>query len=570
MQMCQIFNRLAKIYFQFLKHISRPLPLFETHKKEDKFFSKVRVGALAVFDQNSLGSASLAESQGKAAYTWLTTFPNIWMESVTLPKAAPSPSPPVLDHARPFNLVGQLNSAEKIQSSGFAGSNGDSQNDKSSSLKLKPLSMLVQKEVKVIQPGVEVTEQMVPGPDTWKGWESGSSWEVMKRAEFVKSNHTRRVFWESNPAVLVMSAVEIRTLAPDEAADMLGVDVREVEKHVNKLKNEKKRFNQGGSLSNKALSKIKFEACVRELGDRADRSDANKRGQAQKSDQVDNIEERGVKRKASSRTAWITGEVVTHLLKRSFSMKDQFFPLDCDKSPVHVLRMSLPFYESNVKRVVKEIDEYCGFTELLMESGEVQELLKAARNLDNQKMESGGYALAPAYNYSRCMLEKKADYWETGLPALLLQDVDNGMIPAEVAACQLGVTTTMVLAAIAGLKSQDKFSSLWEAQKGFESQEDSDDAEDPNDKEDSDDDDDGSWKFQFWNRKKEDSKKRSTRITVQKQKLSGPVTVQRYQECGFGSEEDFWEENTTKDVLEKVWRKRCLIKMLSLQNMLCV
>ena len=553
MQMCQNFNRLAKIYCQFLKHISRPLPLFETHKKEDKFFSKVRVGALAVFDQNSLGSASLAESQGKAAYTWLTTFPNTWMESATSSKAGPSPGP--------LNLVGQLNSAEKIQSSGFAGSNRDSENDMSSSLKLKPLSTLVQKEVKVIQPGVEVTEQMVPGPDTWKGWESGSSWEVMKRAEFVKSNHTRRGFWESNPAVLVMLAVEIRTLAPDEAADMLGVDVREVEKHVNKLKNEKKRFNQGGSLSNKALSKIKFEACVRELGDRADRPDANKRGQAQKSDQVDNIEERGVKRKASSRTAWITGEVVTHLLKRSFSMKDQFFPLDCDKSPVHVLRMSLPFYESNVKRVVKEIDEYCGFTDLLMESHEVQELLKAARNLDNQKMEGGGYALAPAYNYSRCMLEKKADYWETGLPALLLQDVDNGMLPAEVAACQLGVTTTMVLAAIAGLKSQDKFSSLWEAhsqQKGYDSEEDSDGGED------SDDDDDD------WNQKKKEPKTRTTRTTVQKQKLRGPVTVQRYQECGFGSEEDFWKENTTKDVLEKVWKTVCLIKMLSLQKMLCV
>ena len=96
----------------------------------------------------------------------------------------------------------------------------------------------------------------------------------------------------------------------------------------------------------------------------------------------------------------------------------------------------------------KKSFSFCGFTELLIETREVQDLLKAARNLDNQKMDGGGYALAPIYNYSRCMLEEKAGYWGTGLPALLLQDVDNGVVAAEVAARQLGVTTTMIHSAI--------------------------------------------------------------------------------------------------------------------------
>ena len=168
--------------------------------------------------------------------------------------------------------------------------------------------------------------------------------------------------------------------------------------------------------------------------------------------------------------------------------------------------MSWPFYESNVTRVVKEIVEYCGFAEVLMESSEVQDLLKAARNLDRQQMEGGGYALAPSYNYSRCMLEEKADYWETGLPASLVQDVGNGVMPAEIAACQLGVTTTMIRSAIARRR-------LWASQ-GFR---------------------------------------------------SGPVTVQRYKECGFGSEEDFWKESTTMEELKKVYkfplfRLRCATK----------
>ena len=85
---------------------------------------------------------------------------------------------------------------------------------------------------------------------------------------------------------------------------------------------------------------------------------------------------------AESDISWITGEVVVHLLRRS-------------TPPVSVLRMSRTFFESNVTRVVKEIGEYCGFTELLMESREVQDLLKAARNLDNQKMEGGGQGWTP-------------------------------------------------------------------------------------------------------------------------------------------------------------------------------
>ena len=146
----------------------------------------------------------------------------------------------------------------------------------------------------------------------------------------------------------------------------------------------------------------------------------------------------------------------------------------------------------------KKSFSFCGFTELLIETREVQDLLKAARNLDNQKMEGGGYALAPIYNYSRCMLEEKAGYWGTGLPAFLLQDVDNGVVAAEVAARQLGVTTTMIHSAI-----------------------------------------------KEWGKK-------TKKLKAKEHKLSGPVTVQRYKEFGFGGEEDFWKELTTVEVLKKV------------------
>ena len=563
-QMCRIFNRLVKYYSKFQKHTSRPQPLFETYKKEDKFYSKVRVGILAVFDQNSPGSGSVAESQDKAAYTWLTTFPNTWLESATSKAGSALGQSPLKDHALPCNLAGQLNSAEKKQSSGFAENSGDAPS--SSGVQLKPLSMHAKKKVKAMNLVDEVTEQAVP--NTCKVSNSPSSWAVVKLADFWKYNPSRKVFWESSFVLLVISAVEMCTLTCGEAAGMLGVDVWELETQVSRIKGKENKLNQKRLLSKEAQLQIKSEACKREFGNCEDNFEAIKEDQTRNFNQVDNIEERGVKRKVSSSAAWITGEVVTHLLRRSFSMKDQFFPLDGDKPLVFVLRMSWPFYESNVKRVVKEIDEYYRFTEPLMESHEVQKLLKAAQNLDSQKMEGGGYALAPAYNYSRCMLEKRADYWETGLPALLLQDVDNGMVTAEVAAYQLGVTTSMVLAAIAGLKSKDKFSSLWEfhsQHKGYDMQEDSDDEEDSDykddsaDEEDSDNNDDNNR-----NQKKKESKKRATRTIVKKQKLSGPVTVQRYKECGFGSEEDFWKENTTKDVLEKV-----LVTSLT-YNLLCL
>ena len=462
--------------------------------------------------------------------------------------AGPARGIAVMDHARPYvELPDEIN-VENKQDGGFAGSHGDSPNGTtcSSGLKLKPLSTLVQKEVKVVQPGVtEVAGQVVTGPDTSKVEESPSSWAVVKLEDFLKSNQTKKSFWGSSFVLLVISAVEVRSLALWKAAGMLGVNVRELEKQVNRVKNEEKRCDQGGLLSKNALSKIKSEACARELGGCADSLGVSKTGQTPDSDESDNIEKRGVKRKGSSSATWITGEVLVHLLRRSFFMKDQVFPLDGGKPPVFVLRISWPFYESNVVRVVKEIDEFCGLPEPLMESCEVKELLRAARNLDSQKMEGGGYTLAPSYNYSRCMLEQKANYWETGLPALLLQDVDTGIISAEVAACQLGVTATMILAAIAGLKAQDKFSSLWEEhsrQRGCDSQENSDAEEEFDDQNDDN-----------WNPKEKESKKRPTRAAeVKEQKLSGPVTVQRYKECGFGSEEDFWKENTTKDVLQKV------------------
>jgi len=538
MQMCQIFNR--------------PPPQFETVEKEGKLYSKVCVGTLAVFDQKSPGSATLAESQGKAAFTWLTTFPNTWMESATA-KTGPDRAITVLDYARPT-----VELPEKKPLPGVVGSCGDSQNGTtcSSSLKLKPLSMLVQKEVKEVQPGVtEVAGQVVTGPDTSKVGESPSSWAVVKRDDFLKSNYTEKSFWGSSFVLLVISGVEIRSLAIWKAARMLGVNVRELEREVNQIKRQEKKCVQGGLLSKYALSKIKSEACTRDLGGYADRVGVNKRGQTEDSDESDNIEKRGVKRKGSSSETWITAEVLVHLLRRSFLMKDQVFSLDGGRPPVFVLSRSWPFYESNVTRVVKEIDEYCGFPELLMESCEVQELLRAARNLDSQKMEGGGYALAPSYNYSRCMLEQKANYWETGLPALLLQDVDSGMISAEVAACQLGVIPTMVLAAIAGLKSQDKFSSLWEVhsrEKGCDSPEYSDDEGNYDDENDDN-----------WNPKEKESKKRTTRVDVKGQKLSGPVTVKRYKEFGFGSEEDFWKENTTKDVLEKVREREISVEMMA-------
>ena len=480
-------------------HFLRPLPLFETNVKEGNFHSRVSVGTLSVLDQNSPGCESLAESEGKAAFAWLTTFSNTWIGSLS-PKATPasdeavsnplSENSSVLNQARPSNLVGQLNSAGK--------SRGTEETHRgtlsSSGIKLKPLGMLVQKEVRPLQPGFEVAGEMTCGQvDASQSESPPSNWAPVKLMDFLRYNPSGKAFWGSSFVLLVMSGVEISTLTSEKAAKILGVKTMELELEMRKVKNKEKTWNPRGSLSTNTLLSIKSERCVSKLGDIADDWDDWDHDYSSK--------ERGVKRKASSWVnwrddkEWITGKVVSHLLKRSFAMKDQFFSVDDGKPPVFVLRMSWPFYESNVMRVAKEIDEYCGFAELIMESREVQDLLKAARNLDRQQMEGGGYALAPSYNYSRCMLEEKADYWEIGLPALLLRDVSKGVMPAEIAACQLGVTTTMIRSAIARKR-------LWATQ-GFR---------------------------------------------------SGPVTVQRYKECGFGGEEDFWKESTTTEELKKVYK----------------
>ena len=108
--------------------------------KQGAFYSEVSVGALAVNNHNQPGSTSMAESQGKAAYLWLTTFPNTWIEST-------KPSAPGIDQT--LNVVGQLNSAEKREGTSVAGSSNNempSGTHSSSGLKLKPLSTLVQKE----------------------------------------------------------------------------------------------------------------------------------------------------------------------------------------------------------------------------------------------------------------------------------------------------------------------------------------------------------------------------------------------------------------------------------------
>ena len=473
--------------------ITRPLPQFETYVKHGTFFSQVSVGALAVNNHQYPGSASMAESQGKAAYVWLTTFPNTWMESTT-PQAADHACS--LNHARPLNMVEQLNSAEKRQGTSGSKSDMPSGTPSNSGLKLKPLSTLVQKEMKEVQSGVDVYGQTACYLDASQVMKPLSSWAVMKLADFLIRSK-KEAFWGSSFVLLVISGVETGMLNIQKAALILGVDNKELGTEMRKLRNEEKAFNDDGSLSKNALGKIVSEHCIRELGDCEDSMEENNLcGQA--CDQGGDIEKRGVKRKASNWSskegglAWITGEVVAHLLKRSFAMKDQLFPLGA-QHPVLVLKISWPFYESNVVRVVKEIEEYCDSEGLLMESPEVQDLLKAAQHLDRQQMEEGGYALAPAYNYSRCMLEKKSNYWGTGLPALLLQDVNQGVLPAEVAACQLGVTTTMIHSVLAKKK-------LWATQG----------------------------------------------------RRSGPVTVQRYKKYGFGGEEDFWKEQTTVEMLQKV------------------
>ena len=488
---------------------SRPPPRFETYVKQGTLYSQVSVGALAVNNHNHPGSASMAESQGKAAYVWLTTFPNTWNSWIE----SSTPSAPDCD--RPLNLVGHLNSAEKRQGTSSAGSNSEqvlSGTPSSSVLKLKPMSMLVQTEVKGVQSCIEDSSRLGSYPDDARQVRKPpSSWSVIKLGDFLKKTKSG-AFWGSSFVLLVISGVETATLNIQKAALMLGVDIKELVLEMEKLRNEEKAFYEG----RKTLStNYRSEVCIRELGDCEESMEADKlMGQA--CDQGGDTGERGVKRRASSQggpyhgphldhtygrpgTAtqgegsfdWITGEVVAHLLKRSFALKDKLYVQD-GRHPVLVLRISWPFYESNVVRVVKEIEEYCGSEAgLLMDSLEVQDLLKAAKHLDCQRMEGGGYALAPAYNYSRCMLEKKANYWETGLPALLLRDVNNRVMPAELAACQLGVTTSMIFSAL-GVKR------------------------------------------------------------LRASNTRGPVTVQRYKKFGFGGEEDFWKEQTTLEMLQKV------------------
>ena len=360
----------------------------------------------------------------------------------------------------------------------------------SSGLKLKPLNTIVQKEVKAVQPGGDVSGQMASSPSVDKVIQQTSKWTITKLVDFLKNNRKTKWFWESSFVLLVMSGVEMETITVENAASSLGVGTQAMENQLTRLRSVEKAFDQESSISKipkKSLAKIKSEACVRELGDCADSFAA-----------------RGVKRKAYSWDFWITGEVVAHLLKRSFLLKDQIFPRESQGAPDLVLMACLPFYEGNVMRVVKEIEECYGFQLLLMESREVQDLLKAARNLDRQKMEEGGYDLAPAYNFSRCTLEQKADYWETGLPALLLRDVRKGVMYVEVAACQLGVTTTMILSVLA--------------------------------------------------------RKRLRAAGFNQEAQSGQITVRKYKEFGFGSEEDFWKEDTTVEVLEKVCRTSILIR----------
>ena len=60
--------------------------------------------------------------------------------------------------------------------------------------------------------------------------------------------------------------------------------------------------------------------------------------------------------------------------------------------------------------------------------------------------------------------------------------------------------------------------------------------------------------------------KKTKKLKVKEHKLSGPVTVQRYKEFGFGGEEDFWKELTTVEVLKKVRDREVGVKALKEQK----
>ena len=129
-------------------------------------------------------------------------------------------------------------------------------------------------------------------------------------------------------------------------------------------------------------------------------------------------------------------------------------------------------------------------------------------------MDGGGYSLAPDYNFSKCMSDGKKNYWRVGLPALLLQDVSNGTVPAEVAAYQLGVTPTMIHCAVVALEADEELRGV-----------------------------------------SEPAKKRSKGRHHQGQEQnesSGVISVRRYIELGFGTELSFWKEWSTLVSLQKV------------------
>ena len=84
----------------------------------------------------------------------------------------------MLNQARPSNLLGQLNSAGKSRGTNLAEGNYEDQHGNSSSSGLKPVCMLVQKEMRPLQPGFEVAGEMTCGQDASQAGAGGppSNW----------------------------------------------------------------------------------------------------------------------------------------------------------------------------------------------------------------------------------------------------------------------------------------------------------------------------------------------------------------------------------------------------------
>ena len=181
---------------------------------------------------------------------------------------------------------------------------------------------------------------------------------------------------------------------------------------------------------------------------------------------------------------WVTPDVVVLLLREAFLDKDRVIP----EGEPPVLRPSLRFYRDNIRRLCHEID--IAFSDEkenlppLLSSPELQELLVQAKLLDTQAPGSLELHLLPTYCYIK-QHSKPGDFWSTELPKALLQDVARGVVPAVVAAWQLGITETMVKCALAR------------------------------------------------------SMKRG----------QGLASVRRYLELGFGNKEEFWKESSTVEVL---------------------